>query len=124
MSYSDQELTKITSNLDQIMTGDSSNDPLETIDYIVFGSSLHLFKNIKQSLMRCISFSKGKALFNLQLAFINVFSHYIKLLKKKLPVKAFEENQNSFALNEEQEMKCVYLINTSEYCLEIIPQLH
>ena len=21
-------------------------------------------------------------------------------------------------------MKCVYLINTSEYCLEIIPQLH
>ena len=73
------------------MLVDSSADKLETIDYTVYGSSLHLFKNIKASLMRCISFSKGKALFNLQKGFLDVFGHYIKLLKKKLPPKAFDD---------------------------------
>ena len=119
MSYSDQEQVKITGNLDQIMLGDA--DKLETIDFIVFGSSLHLFKNIKASLMRCISFSKGKALFNLQIGFLNVFQHYIKLLKKKLPSKAFDDLQTPLGLQDDDEMICVYLVNTSEYCLEIIP---
>ena len=71
MSYSDQEQQKIVGALEKIMT--EGVDQLETIDYVVYGSSLHLFKNIKASMKRCVSFSKGKALFNLQLAFKNVF---------------------------------------------------
>lgn len=27
-------------------------------------------------------------------------------------------------LSEEQEMKCIYIINTCEYCIETIPGLH
>ena len=99
-------------------------DQLETIDYVVYGSSLHLFKNIKASLKRCVSFSKGKALFNLQLSFKNVFQRYTQLLKKKLPWKTFDEVATSPVLSDEEEMKCVYLVNTCEYCLETIPQLH
>lgn len=99
-------------------------DQLETIDYVVYGSSLHLFKNIKASMKRCISFSKGKALFNLQLAFKNVFQRYTQLLKKKLPDKTFNEAFTSPVLSDDDEMKCVYLVNTCEYCLETIPQLH
>jgi len=41
------------------------DDKLEKIDFTVFSSSLHLFKNIKASLNRCLSFSKAKALFDL-----------------------------------------------------------
>jgi len=37
----------------------------ETIDFVVWGSSLHMFKGIKESLDRCLKFSKGGALFNL-----------------------------------------------------------
>ena len=93
---------------------------------MVWGSSLHLFKGIKESLDRCLKFSRGSALFNLQCAFKSVFKHYIKLLKAKLPPRTFEEQQNanSVLLTEDQEQRLVYIVNTCEYCLEIVPQLH
>ena len=110
-------------NLDQVCA--EGTDNLETIDFIVFGSSLHLFKNIKESLDRCLKFSRGSALFNLQCSFKNVFKYYIKQLKMKLPPKAFDDNSSGqILLNDEQELRCVYLVNTCEYCLETIPQLH
>ena len=102
----------------------SGEDQLETLDFVVYGSSLHLFKNIRLSMNRCTSFSKGKSLFNLQIAFKNVFQRYTQLLKKKLPAKTFEESANATVLTDNDEMKCVYLINTCEYCLDTIPQLH
>lgn len=49
--------------LDAKMT--DGQDLLETIDFVVFGSSLHLFKNIKASMNRCMTFSKSKALYDL-----------------------------------------------------------
>jgi len=46
------------------------------------------------------------------------------LLKKKLPARTFDETATSPVLSDDDEMKCVYLVNTCEYCLETIPQLH
>lgn len=112
-------------NLDQVCA--EGVDNFETIDFVVFGSSLHLFKNIKESLDRCLKFSRGSALFNLQCAFKTVFKYYIRQLKLKLPSRAFEEtsqSQSQILLTDEQELRCVYLVNTCEYCLETIPQLH
>ena len=107
-------------NLDQVCA--EGVDNFETIDFIVFGSSLHLFKNIKESLDRCLKFSRGSALFNLQCSFKNVFNYYIRLLKLKLPPRAFDESNNQvMLLSDEQELRCVYLVNTCEYCLETIP---
>jgi len=96
-------------------------DSVETIDFVVWGSSLHLFKGIKESLDRCLKFSRGSALFNLQCSFKSVFKHYIRLLKSKLPPKTFDEQQYSVLLSDEQEMRCVFIVNTCEYCLETIP---
>lgn len=73
-SYSESEERKIIDAIDQAMR----EDKIETIDYQLFGSSLHLFKNIKGSLKRCISFSTSKALFDLHITFKNVFRHYAK----------------------------------------------
>ena len=53
-------------------------DLLETIDFKLYGSSLHLFKNIKASMTRCMTFSKSKALFDLQVVFKNVFLQYTR----------------------------------------------
>jgi hypothetical protein len=50
-----------------------TNDKLEVIEYPIYSSSLKLFKNIKDSMRRCTSFSKSKALFDLQTSFKNVF---------------------------------------------------
>jgi hypothetical protein len=86
-SYSESEERKIIDAIDQAMR----EDKIETIDYALFGSSLHLFKNIKGSLKRCISFSTSKALFDLHITFKNVFRHYAKQLKKHLPPKLGNE---------------------------------
>jgi hypothetical protein len=67
-----------------------AEDSLETIDFVVYSSSLHLFKNIKGSLKRCLSFSKQKALFDLQGIFKNTLRFYTQLLKRKLPIKVFD----------------------------------
>ncbi len=82
-SYSESEERKIIEAIENSMQADK----LETTDYTVFSSSLHLFKNIKSSLKRCLSFSTSKALFDLHTSFKNVFRHYSKLLKKHLPPK-------------------------------------
>jgi hypothetical protein len=57
------------------------------------------------------------------------------LLKQKLPAKAWQtaampDNKKlgspiqTFALSTEQEMHCVYIINTCEYCLDTLPKVH
>lgn len=120
-SYSESEERKIVEAIEQVMSG--SGDKLETLDHLVFGSSLILFKNIKQSLTRCLSFSRSKALFDLHISFKNVFRHYSRLLKKHLPAKIGTENEK-ISLTDEVESKACIVINTCEYCLETIPQLH
>jgi len=80
-SYSESEERKIIEAIETFMQADK----IETTDYLVFSSSLHLFKNIKGSLKRCLSFSTSKALFDLHTSFKNVFRHYAKLLKRHLP---------------------------------------
>lgn len=118
-SYSESEERKIIEAIENVI---SQGDKLETIDYTVFSSSLHLFKNIKGSFKRCISFSTSKALMDLHISFKNVFRHYSKLLKKFLP-KLGTDNEK-IVLADEVELKCSYVINTCEYCLETIPGLH
>ena len=49
-----------------------------------------MFKNIKDSLRRCISFSTNKALFDLQTSFKNVFKYYRALLKQRIPAKMYD----------------------------------
>ena len=119
-SYSESEERKIIEAIESVM---SAGDKLETIDFAIFGSSLHLFKNIKGSLKRCLSFSTSKALFDLHITFKNVFRHYARLLKRHLPNKLGAEGEK-IILTEEIEAKACIVINTCEYCLETIPGLH
>lgn len=120
-SYSESEERKIIEAIESVMSG--QGDKLETIDFTIFGSSLHLFKNIKGSLKRCISFSTSKALFDLHTSFKNVFRHYARLLKRHLPNKLGSEAEK-IVLSDEIEAKACIVINTCEYCLDTIPGLH
>jgi len=88
-SYSESEERKIIDAIETVM---GQGDKLETIDHTVYSSSLHLFKNIKGSFKRCISFSTSKALFDLHISFKNSFRHYAKLLRRVLP-KLGSENE-------------------------------
>ena len=89
---------------------------------------------------RCTSFSNSKALFDLQTTFKNVFKHYKNNLKRQIPSRSFDMNFETIkyglpgptqsiknlpekAMSDEVEMKCIYIINTCDYILDIIPQL-
>ena len=89
---------------------------------------------------RCTSFSTSKALFDLQTSFKNVFKHYRTLLKRNIPSTKYDINYETIkyglpgsnptlsalpdnSMADDVEMKCVYIINTCEYCLDIVPQL-
>lgn len=88
---------------------------------MVFGSSLYLFKEVKASLRRCLTFSRQKALFDLTVAFKNTLRLYSQLLKRRLPVKSGDQ---AVQLTDEQELACAHIVNTCEYCLETVPRLH
>jgi len=55
------------------MRGVLANDNVEEHDTIMYGSSMHLFINIKKSIDRCTSFSTTKALYDLTNCFKNIF---------------------------------------------------
>jgi vacuolar protein sorting-associated protein 53 len=81
-SYSESEEKKLNDLMEQCV---GPNDKLEQLDFVIYSSSLRLFKNIKDSMRRCTSFSTSKALFDLQTSFKNVFRHYRALLKRSIP---------------------------------------
>jgi hypothetical protein len=59
-TYSEEEEAKIVDILEGAV---KINERVENLDYIVLSSSCHLFKNLKDSLKRCLSFSNRKPLF-------------------------------------------------------------
>ena len=136
-SYSEGEERKIIETLENCV---GATDTLEKLDSTVYSSSLRLFKSIKESLRRCNSFSTSKALFDLHTTFKNVFTHYMRLLKRQVPTRAYDKNYDKIKyglpgsteslkelpdkpMAESVELKCCYIINTCDYVLEIIPQL-
>jgi hypothetical protein len=99
-----------------------------------------MFKLIKDSMRRCTSFSTSKALFDLTTSFKNVFKYYATNLRGRIPSRTYnlQYEQLDFglpgsndslkklpekAMSDAVEMNCVFIINTCEYCLEIIPTL-
>jgi hypothetical protein len=81
---------------------------------------MHLFTSIKKSVDRCISFSNTKALFDLHNCFKNIFrSHYLRQLIKQAPAN----DPKRPSLSEEEELTLAHIINTCEYCDQMIPSL-
>ena len=136
-TYSQSEERKITNLLDGVV---GPNDKIEALDFKIYLSSQKMFKNIRDSMRRCISFSNTKALFDLQTSFKNVFKYYRTLLKRQIPTRSYDlsyetlkfglPNSNDTLkalpekpMSDDVEMKCVYIINTCEFCLDVIPQL-
>lgn len=85
-TYSESEENKIISMLDSYT---ASTDKHEVLECKVYQSSLKMFKQIKDSMRRCTSFSTSKALFDLQTSFKNVFRHYCNNLRQRIPSRTY-----------------------------------
>lgn len=137
-SYSEGEERKIIESIEAVV---GVNDKLEDLGeaHKVYSSSLRLFKSIKDSLRRCTSFSTSKALFDLHTSFKNVFRHYMQLLRRTIPTRAYDINYETIkyglpstasikalpekAMSDQVEMNCAHIVNTCDYILEIVPSL-
>lgn len=60
-SYSESEERKIREEIEEAL----ANDKVESDELPYLSSSLSLFQSIKASLKRCMSFSKGRAMVDL-----------------------------------------------------------
>ena len=79
-----------------------------------------MFSEIKRSISRCTSFSNTKTFLDLHTSFKNVFRYYSKKLKQYVPSLSIN---TKVILKDEDELKIAYIINTCEYCNNVLPAL-
>ncbi|CAM9907786.1 unnamed protein product [Scytosiphon promiscuus] len=89
----------------------------------VFSTSVNIFVYIKNSIQRCTKFTTGQTFFELHHEYKSCLRAYANLLQAKLP-----NLQGSAALQQHlaEDGECVavcYVVNTAEYCADILPQL-
>lgn len=97
----------------------------------VYGSSMSMFVFIKNSIKRCTAFSKGVTFLALSKELKTCMHQYIGLLHKRCPAAekipsvfpAGGAAVSFYPLGPGAEKGICYLINTGEYCADVVPQL-
>jgi hypothetical protein len=89
-----------------------------------FDSAGKMFEFIKSSLKRCTMLSSGNALLQLSEEFRVCLQLYARSLKRRCPVaKESANGKMLFEVGRGQEIVMSRIINTCEYCGEVVPQL-
>ncbi len=112
-------------------TADSNKDSEgNTLGHNVYGSAMSMFVFIKNSIKRCTAFSKGVTFLALSKELKACMHQYGGLLQKRCPLaekvpSLLSGGQSStfYPLVAGAEKGICYLINTGEYCTEVVPQL-
>jgi len=97
----------------------------------VYGSSMSMFVFIKNSIKRCTAFSKGVTFLALSKELKTCMHQYVGLLHKRCPAAekipsvfpAGGAATTFYPLPTGAEKGICFLINTGEYCADVVPQL-
>ncbi len=97
----------------------------------VYGSSQNIFTFIKNSIKRCTVFSTRTTFVSLCQEIKHCLQQYVSLLKKRCPQEKDAPSyfptdtsfQKTYQLPMDAEILICYLINTGEYCSDLVPQL-
>ena len=112
----------------------------------VYGSSTSMFVFIKNSIKRCTALTNGQTFLSLSKEFKTCMIQYVELLMNRCPASQVVSSGGGmgsgiaglsglsgsgsgsstlvvFKLAANAEMGMCYLINTGEYCAEVVPQL-
>jgi len=87
----------------------------------VYGSSISMFVYIKNSIKRCTALTTGITFLSLSKEFRTCLQNYAESLRSKCPQSSGQPPV--FRLLPGSEVSLCYIINTSEYCSEVVPQL-
>lgn len=88
----------------------------------VFGSATSMFVFIKNSIKQCIALTNGQTFLLLSEEFQECMREYMKTLMQRCP----PENPHpplGYRLGPNMEIQICYIVNTGEYCAEVVPQL-
>jgi hypothetical protein len=88
----------------------------------VYGSSTNMFLFIKKAISRCITLTTGNSFLALTEEFRQCIMEYISMLKNRCPPEV-SSNPPVYKLPPNGELTMAYIINTGEYCAEVLPQL-
>ena len=97
----------------------------------IFGSSLSIFTFIKNSIKRCTAFSTKWTFLSLSKEFKVCLGQYVNLLKQRCPQErpvpalfpADPRPAQVYKLEEGGELAMCHVINTGEYCADLVPSL-
>lgn len=87
----------------------------------VYGSSISMFVYIKNSIKRCTALTTGPTFLSLSNEFRTCLQNYAESLRSKCPPASGQPPV--FKLPSGSEVTLSYIINTGEYCAEVVPQL-
>ena len=97
----------------------------------IFGSSLSIFTFIKNSIKRCTAFSTKFTFLSLSKEFRVCLGQYVELLKQRCPRErpvpslfpADPRPAQVYKLEDGGELAMCNMINTGEYCADLVPSL-
>jgi hypothetical protein len=89
----------------------------------VFNSSMNMFVFIKNSIKRCTALTNGTTFLSLSKEFRSCMRNYAEALRAKCPLPYSNGPPPVYRLAPGVEATLCYIVNTCEYCSEVIPQL-
>jgi hypothetical protein len=107
----EDDVTKVSAD-----SGGSSNAS-------VFNSSMNMFVFIKNSIKRCTALTNGTTFLSLSKEFRSCMRSYAEALRTKCPPPYSNGPPPVYRLAPGVEATLCYIVNTCEYCSEVIPQL-
>jgi hypothetical protein len=87
----------------------------------VYNSSTNMFVFIKKSITRCTALTTGQTFLSLSKEFKTCMQQYAELLRNRLPPPAGQPPIYRLPIG--GEIGVCHIINTGEYCSEVVPQL-
>ena len=133
-------LLRLSQEEDTTSEGVSMGSSTNTNYGNVYGSSTGMFVFIKNSIKRCTALTKGQTFLLLCKEFQNCMIQYVAMLRNRCPTVSgsstssmssmsltgggsSSSNTTYYKLPPGTEVGMCYLINTGEYCAEVVPTL-
>eukprot|EP01032_Pedospumella_encystans_P018155 gene18155-20675_t len=118
-------LQRLSSEEDSTSEGVGMNSGSSSTFGNIYGSSTSMFVFIKNSIKRCTALTNGQTFLSLSKEFKTCMIHYIELLMKRIPPGVTHGSSKlvTYVIPPNGELNMCYLINTGEYCAEVVPQL-
>ncbi|CAM9440950.1 unnamed protein product, partial [Phaeothamnion confervicola] len=125
-------------NMDELIAKGAGDDNVDRDGKLpVFAASVNIFAYIKNCTQRCTKLTTGQTFFNLHKEFKACLRSYANYLRSKLPTPqpvtggggagggggGSGGSGSTLRIAEGSEVGVCYVINTAEYCAEILPQL-